>query len=367
MIVYIIMLLLSLICCYYSSKVKDNNKKILLSVFSALPFIVVAGIRYDVGTDYMFRYVPDYINIANGNTVENLELLFYFLIRICIFITHDYWLLFFISAAITFSLIFKTIYEESNNKLLSIFIFFISSMFFISLNLMRQYISIAIIYSTYKYLINDKYLKWVISVIIASLFHTVSLVFLLAFFLKNKKINIYLYFVLLIVLIIFGKSIVELFLSLFSRINISNLKKYSAYLSINGNFSWSHFLVELSILLYYLLVIKLKNIKMKTIDIFYLNCQYLVLLFSVLNTYNELFLRISFVFSIFQISSIPYFYIKNKNMKTKEYKNVIIFREPIMIGFIIVMLSSRLIYSNIIKNSVDILPYQTIFNRGEIE
>ena len=370
MIVYISMLIISLLFCFLYLKTKDKKRKIIFAILSSIPFIVVAGIRYDVGTDYMFRYVPDYINILNGNNVENLEILFLLLIKICILITHDYWLLFFLSADITFCLLFNTIYKESKNQLLSIIILFASSMFFISMNLMRQYISIAIIYSTYNLLLKDEKLKWFISIIVASLFHSASLIFLLAFFIKKKKFNIYIYSAVILVIILFGKDIIYFVLSLFNKINIDNLKKYAAYVNIEGNFTWSYFLVESAILVYYLVIVYIKKIRLNTLEIFYINCQYLVVLFSVLNTYNELFLRISFIFSIMQLSAIPYFYFRSCKLKTKRFKDskiINILKPQIMIAVIIMLLSARLIYSNVIRNAADVFPYQTIFERNNYE
>ncbi len=369
MIIYIVMLTISLLFCFLSLKVESKKRKNVYAVLSSIPFIVVAGLRYNVGTDYMFRYVPDYISITNGNIVENVELLFLILIKLCILITHDYWLLFFISSFITFGLIFKTIYSESKNKMLSILLLFVSSIFFISLNLMRQYISIAILYSTYTLLIKDKKIEWVISVIIASLFHTVSLLFLLAYFIKKKRFNIYIYSLIVLFIIIFGRSFVNFSISLFSKFNVANLRKYAAYINIEGNFTWSYFLTESFVLFYYLSIVYFKKIKTNSLENLYINCQYLVILFSMLNIYNELFLRMAFIFSIFQLSGIPYFYYRSCKLKTKRYINDIInslFNPKVLIIMIIILFSFRLIYSNIIKNTAEVFPYQTIFERGEV-
>ena len=86
MIVYVSAYFLSICIAYCTKYVKDYRKKGLLFLASSLPFIIVSSIRYDVGTDYMVRYFPDYIKIANGETIKNLEPLFYLLVKIYVFL-----------------------------------------------------------------------------------------------------------------------------------------------------------------------------------------------------------------------------------------------------------------------------------------
>ncbi len=60
------MIIISLVFAILANKTKSKIRKIIYYIGICIPFIIVSGIRYDVGTDYMFRYVPNYISISEG-------------------------------------------------------------------------------------------------------------------------------------------------------------------------------------------------------------------------------------------------------------------------------------------------------------
>lgn len=368
MITYIIMLIISMTLSSLYMKAKDKKSKIIFAICSMIPFIVVAGWRYDVGTDYMYRYVPDYINILNGTIPNNLEPLFLGLIKMCQICTHDYWILFFISAILTYSLIFYEIFKESKNPVLSILIFFISGMFFMSLNLMRQYIAIAILFISYKYMFKKKTIPiFIVGVFIATMFHSISLIFLIAIFLDKKKINPIFFAISTVIIAFAGKYLLMLVINCLKNSTISNLRKYAGYLKMNGDFSWMLFLSELLILVYFLFITYKRKNELKKEEIFYINCQYIIVAIAVLGRFNELFVRLVFIFSIIQIISIPYFYCESKEyFKELKIKDKTIKYSTLCLVVLVCMLSFRMTYSNIIKGSGEILPYKTIFERNSI-
>ena len=59
MIVYISMFIISIFLTIVSQKSKNRISKIIFQILAVLPFIIVSAIRYDVGTDYFVRYVPN--------------------------------------------------------------------------------------------------------------------------------------------------------------------------------------------------------------------------------------------------------------------------------------------------------------------
>ena len=368
MITYIIMLIISMMLSSLYMKAKSKNSKIIFAICSVIPFIVVAGLRYDVGTDYMYRYVPDYINILNGTIPDNLEPLFLGLIKLCQICTHDYWILFFISAILTYSLIFYEIFKRSKNPILSILIFFISGMFFMSLNLMRQYIAIAILFISYRYMFEKKTIPiFIVGVLIASMFHSISLIFLIAILFDKKKINSIFFAISTVIIAFEGKYLLTFVIICLKNSPISNLRKYAGYLKMNGDFSWMLFLSELLILMYFLYIIYKRKTKLKKEEIFYVNCQYFIVAIAVLGRFNELFVRLVFIFSIIQIISIPYFYCESKKyFKELKIKDKIMKYSTLCLIALLCMLSFRMTYSNIIKGTGKILPYKTIFERNSI-
>lgn len=98
------------------------------------------------------------------------------------------------SLFINFS-IYKFIKNYSKNYLISILVFIFNNIYFSYMNIMRQALAISIILLGIKYLLNKKYIKFIIVILLASLFHTVaiaSIILIPIYMLKDKKILPYL-------------------------------------------------------------------------------------------------------------------------------------------------------------------------------
>lgn len=372
MIVYVLMFSLSLLFALLFFETTNKKLKYIFAICSALPFFIVAAIRYDVGTDYLFRYVPNYISMVNGENIGSLEFLCRILIKICIFISKDYAIFFIATSAIIIGLIFKTIYKDSKHVILSIVIFLIGSFFFQSLNLVRQYISMAIIFSSYQLLLSDEKkdkLLFAFCILCAFLFHTVSIVFIIMIFFTNKPIKTKWLLLTLFLLILLGDKIpvaITYLINIFKLDSFANIDKYIKYINIGGNLPLTTIVVETVVYLY---LAKMYDMLKKDNEVdkratFFLNCQSFVMLFTIMNIHINLFFRVALIFSIFQILSIPYFYNLNKN------KNFELFGFQLKKGvlmatiFVLVCFSGRMIYSNLIKKADEIVPYQTIFING---
>lgn len=248
--------------------------------------------------------------------------------------------------------------------------YFYGSFYFESLNLVRQFIAMAIILSSYKLLLTDKKrdkIFWIICVIIASMFHTISLVFCIMIFFNKKIINYKVIIILSIVVALFGGKIPSAIANVINTTNLStftNFDKYVQYADFSGDLPMTTIIVEIMV---YLFVYKLyynaiKNgLKVEREGIFFVNVQSMAILSTVMNIHIELFFRIALLFSIFQILSIPYFYNLNKDnyLMIFEYK---IKKGAILFTIIIVLImSAKMIYSNVIKGADEVLPYKTIF------
>ena len=178
---YILMLIFSIAMILIAEKFKENKIiKIIAYTLSGLSFFVVSAIRYDVGTDYFYRYAPDYISMGQGVDITNLEIGYKIIVKICLLITKDYAILFAVTSAIIIGLTFYTIFKESPYPALSVVIYFLAGFFFHSLNIMRQYLAISVLLFSYKYLVDKKYWIFIISVIVAFLLHSVSIIMVAA-------------------------------------------------------------------------------------------------------------------------------------------------------------------------------------------
>ncbi len=386
MIVYSIMMVIVIGLSICLMKVQNKNIKILCYSGIILAFFCVSGLRYDVGTDYFFRYVPNFQTIAQGEEVKSLEPLFIAIIKGCLLITDKYEVLFFITSFIINFLILITVFKNSKNILLSVLIFFVGSFFFQSMNLVRQYIAMSIMFASYKFLFNKKYIVlWILCVIAATSIHTMSLAFICAILLDKKVIKCRYTVIVGVIEFLFGQQVIEFILGLTQYINNNNITKYAHYVNIKGDLSLSLIIVEICIYIYlYTMVLNIKRNKKEITKelVFFMNAQTVTIFCTVLNVHIELFFRIALLYSVFQILSIPYVYELNKSCnfllfekyREKKFFNKILkfiklkwkFVNISMLVVIMLLLTMRMGYSNIIKGADEILPYKTIFSSERI-
>ena len=365
MIVYLLMLMISIFFASFIKRKKSINDKVAI-VLSAIPFFIVSAIRYDVGTDYMFRYTRDYMHILANIKVDDLEIGFKFLYKICVF-TKSSQSIFIITSLITTYFIFKSIYRNSKNIKLSILLYFIGAYFFQSLNITREYMSISLCFFSYKYLIDEKYIKWTIFSILALSFHNISIVFIFLslmvyiynkFFGKSKWILNYKYAVLTIIFIfVFGPIIKN---SIFSFISFTRFSVYIDSQYDYGDLQIISFIINSFVYIFILYAFNQKE-NLNNEDKFYICIQFLGVIFIAIGRYIYLSNRVSYYFTIFQILSIPYALsiLKNK-IKFKNYK---LLKSLIIISYVL-----SISWTHIIHNNDEILPYKSIFfeNRESI-
>lgn len=361
MIIYISMLLLSLLFCALFNKMKDKKVCMLFAILSSLMFILVSSIRYDVGTDYLYRYVYDFNTFLSGKDVSNLEIGFKLLIKLCILITKSPQLLFIITSTFINGFIFYTIYTKSVNKYISITLFFTGAFFFQSLNMVRQYMAIVLLFSSYKMFLKENWFKLSLMVILALMLHTTSIIVVLGYLfilIINKifKINLAqkekIILLTLVLVLLFGPYIRQLvnFVLSFTRFDVYIGSQYDY-----GDLQIIPFVMNLIVYFIMLYVIKKKKTVTKE-DEFFLNMQLIALVLVALGNTMFLAIRMVYYFSIFQIISIPYFLKCLNTKKTKKIYNL-------LTVFIILMYSTSLIWTHVLHTSDEVLPYKTVFNK----
>lgn len=362
MIIYILMLAISIFFAFLSKKVKNRKLHILIAIMAALPFAIVSSIRYDVGTDYLYRYVNDYNVLLKGGDVTNLEIGFKLLDKFCILITDNYQLVFALTSLIITAFIFYTIYRDSKNVMLSIALYFIGAFFFQSLNMTRQYIAISMIFYSYKYFLKGNWIKWGVFSILASMFHTTSLIatfiFIISYLLKkiikkdifaNEKIVL-----VLIAILFFGEPLIR------NLINFLLVQtRFKVYVGSNydyGDLQIIPFIINLLLYIGMIYIVKKKNEEINDTDRFFITVQAIALIFVTLGKTSFLSIRLVYYFSIFQIISIPYF--------LKYVKNIFEKKTYIISTIIVVMIfSATVVWTHVLHTSDEILPYKTIFNK----
>ena len=375
MYIYIITFLITILLVWLAeNKAKSRKNKIILLILAVVPMFFISAIRYNVGTDYEKRYVADYYTLLEGKNVGNLEIGFKAIDYLCLFFTKEPYLLFVITSLIILAIIFEVIYKKSSNRILSIIIFFLGGYFFATLNIIRQYISVAFILLGYQFLMSENkkkaYIGFVICAILAFFMHSSSIICFIIILLTKKNIMDARWVIpLSILILILNKNIMVILTPIIknTRFNVYLTGKFTT-----GELSILQIVENLIIYLAMYFSYYFEKKQGKELDkqgITLLNIQGLALLLTVSGVIHTLFIRMAIYFVAFQIISIPYFFSIlqfntitdkinkkfKKNLKTKTVE--IIIYSGIVLGF-----SAMFIYTNILNNDNEVLPYKTIFS-----
>ncbi len=379
MIVYISMLILSILFLILEKKAKKKWIKILWCIMAIMPFFIVSALRYDIGTDYTRRYVFDYNRTLQGIDVSNLEILFKFIMKFCMIFTEEPYLMFVITSAMVVGFILGTSFTKSKDKILSVCIFLLGGFFFDSLNIMRQYMAMSLIFFGYQFLLKSKrwYIAYIATVIVATLIHSSAIIMLILVFLNRKMLVSWKWVLPVgVIILILNENLMNV-VGFF----VQNTK-FEAYLTgkfAQGEFSYLFVAENLAIYLM-MMYIYSKNKKLgniQTQDILFLNIQALALIVMILGSVHMLFIRTALYFSVFQVISVPYYISKIPNKEVIEdlkkiTKNKFKFvkLEKYMKQAVTVVIVLCFIFAftrtNILTNTNEVLPYKTIINK-EIE
>lgn len=161
---------------------KIGFKRSLLCFLSSLPLFLLSALRYGIGTDYFYGYVPIFQTINSGH-IQNTraEKGYVFLNYIVSRFTDDYQWIFVITSALFVFISFYVIGKYSKSTALSLIIWFLSYNYLSSYSMVRQSLSCAMAMLAIPFLYSGKKsdrLKFIIIILCAATIHTSIALFL---------------------------------------------------------------------------------------------------------------------------------------------------------------------------------------------
>lgn len=297
--------LVLIVMVYMYSRIKKsiigNEDTKIGDLLVFLSLWLISGVRSFVGTD--FTAYKNYFDILNYYSLSyhEYEIGYYLLNYLVRLFTNDAQYLFLITSFIVIFLTTRTLKEYSVSYMLSIFLFITLYFYYNSFNILRQYIAVSIVFYSVRYILRDNSKKYILTILIASLFHNTSLIMIPFYWLLKMKISNIRYFVLFLLSIVLS-FITPNLISLISKI-IPGLSSYVNYYS-EGASANSVIIITLSILIFSL--VNKKNIlAFDENSKIYINCIFFTLFFAVLSNNNIMFFRVASYFYIFVIILIP--------------------------------------------------------------
>lgn len=223
-------------------------------------------------------------------------------------------------------------------------------------NFMRQAVAVAIIFYAYQYLIKKKFIKFLIWVLIAMLFHKTAIFTLVVYVINLINIKNKSFYFICYILCFFGKSTITFFMK---RIYI--FKKYLIY--INGYYQiggekiyYIIFLIGIILIIFKDRILKHKNTQLSlAFNLAFVGCS----LYIALKGTGHLMYRASLYFLIFILYLIPEGIRIAKEIKLYKYFKFI------YIGICFVMLVISLIIDSKAIIRPQYVPYDTFITNKE--
>lgn len=178
--------------------IKRSNSLIRFMAVS-IPILLV-GLRVDVGTDYdsyvlLYHKFSDmsYSDILATTGDGSLEIGYFSLIKLASIFTNDAWLMFMLAAILTIGIAYMAIKRLSPKNIPLAFLLYLLILVPFVMNGIRQGIAVSIVFFAYSYIIRGKPVKYIVTILVASLFHTSALallpLYLLRFITVKKRID----------------------------------------------------------------------------------------------------------------------------------------------------------------------------------
>ena len=341
------------------AKVKGNKIKasfIFMLISFMFLFLLVILRDISVGKDYR-TYVSLYLRIINNNITtidkEWIGIVFQYLCTtLGFFFKENYILSYGVISGITLGIYYKTFNKESKIPWMSLMIWLLSCLYYQCFNQFRQALAIGICLYSIKYIKEQNFKKYLITILIATGIHTSAIVLVPMYFIGNLKLN-------LKSLIIYATISLFLFLFIDKIFNLlSNTSYGSVYLgtSFDQSFSTSsiqNLLVRIALMLGSLLFYKpiIKNNPKANV---YFHFAIVCTIVQLLTIQSTLFGRITTYFFIVYTLLIP------------EIVNLFKNKDKIMITTVVILLflAYHTVYYNSTQGAISggYEKYKTILN-----
>lgn len=320
-----------------------------------LELYIISAIRFHVGTDYGV-YLDFYRKIDKLTyDPKGMEIGYFYLNKIVKAILGGEYAIFAITSLIIVGLVYLTVKKFSVDPVLSLIIYMCMS-YLISFNIIRQSITISIVFFSIRYI--DSKFKWIIPLLIGSLFHKTILLVIPLFFLAKlnlKRIHyIIIFFIGIFLFLTYGRTLV--FITNF----IEGFNHYIGSNFVSEGANPIRTLITFTILGFFLLDYNeiMKNKKMKFAFTMFL----FGAIFSLFMLRGKIFARVVDYFDIFQILLIPYVLNSIKKLNIFGLKKYVT-----LITIFILIANFYYFYYSVKTNQSNVIPYKTYITDNYIQ
>ena len=348
MIIYWTGCIASILLAYLGCRnARGRSIKGAVSFFSALPMILIAALRYDVGQDYLYTYVPYFEKVANNmvNDSTRLEYAYHLLNKLVVLMNGDFIWVFVICSFLFFCFTYAHIFYDSPQPGFSIFLLVGMNYLFVFYNAMRQMVGCAILLFSIRYIRKRRLIPFMLCVILAAGFHASCAAFAIAYWFARIKIKP-LWALILSAAVVLGDDLIAQFIRFVASLTPYNI--YFASIYDTGQTAYVMLAIN-AVLLCFAGLFYQDSEKYRM----YFNFQLAATWITYFSGKIVLFLRFMWMFGLTSIILLPM--AVEQLPKERDRK--------LLTALMVLMYVLYTTYTVGVQNSNSVLPYQSIFSR----
>lgn len=167
----------------------ERKPNIITRILMVTALFCVAGLRYNVGTDY-YNYYASYDFFKTAPLSINDEPAIKIVARIAEQIYDAPGTMIFLAAAFTVILMTVTIIKNSDMYWFSIILYVFLGLWHGCFNGVRQYMAAAVLFAGHRFIKDKKFVPWCIVVFLATMCHVTAIIGILFYFYPKLKISV---------------------------------------------------------------------------------------------------------------------------------------------------------------------------------
>ncbi|MFR6280062.1 MAG: EpsG family protein [Lacrimispora saccharolytica] len=328
---------------------KCTTKFFFLLILTIFPLFLISGLRKGIGTDYS-SYERIFFDIKYERLNDPIEWGYILLNKLCGFFTSSPQSIFIVTSFLFCFFTCLSIYQQSEQISLSVVFLVLSLNYCISLNVVRQFLGMAICIYAFKFIYQQKLIKYLFFVLLASSIHAVCIIFVLVYFFAYVRLNkkrILCLFMLFVLAIPCYEQLLN--------IALKGTKYYKLLTSfpVAGNL-YSCYMIIFNLIWLWIIYHKFSENIHSLKNRLFLNMQVCAVAFSLLLPVIPQIERVLWMFAFPQFITIPS---SLKGIKKK--------RNRYLITMVMLIIMGLFFYLNIvIYRNHQVWPYKTIFGRN---
>ena len=329
------------------------NKVLPATVFTIPSFIllfIISAFRGDFTTDY--KNYTGLFDLYNRYSFKDLlyagfqnEIGYIYLNKIIGIFTDDALYFFMITTFVILFSFFHHFKKHSVNIWLSILMFATVESYYASFNITRHIFAVAIIFVGSKFLYERKFFKWVLVVVLATLFHKTSIIMILFYFILNFRIKLKNWS-----MIVIGSAIVIFFFD--NIVNIAQQYFYEQYTDSSYGM-WGQAITNIVLPVAFLIFSLLNLNKLDSNDTkhrIWFNAGVFYAIFNIFALQVEIVERLGRFFAPYSLLLIPFLFSK---MKDKYLRFI----------YVMVLIALLITYNYVILSDSVFDPYYFIWDK----